>query len=351
MGTFIIATNTHSAYHTSMPKHTDSSPHKRRELSLTTRSEIVTWYNAGLSYANIAQRMKLSANTIGSIVRKWKKTGLIANQPRTGRPPKVTPAMVKRVDRFIRTHDDAVPKEIQEKLHLPVTPRTVYNIRRSLGYVGTHGKPQIQLSPADKEKRVKWCKKHRDDKFTNVIFSDEKPFELYKRRRRSYAKKGQQRVVKPKVKYPPKIQCWGGICRLGKTQLAFWMGRPKSKDYCDTLERCLLPANQAYYPRKHRFLQDRDSTHTSAETSRWLDRHHVKVVMCPARSPDLNPIEMIWNTLEYKVMAHNPTTEGQLREWIIYEWDRLDLKLLNKTINKVIERIPKVIATGGKLID
>ena len=111
------------------------------------------------------------------------------------------------------------------------------------------------------------------------------------------------------VKYPPKIQCWGGISRRGKTQLVFWMGRPKSEDYCNTLESALLPAIEAYFPGRHRFLHDRDSTHTSKETQRWLQDHSVNAYLCPVRSPDLNPIEMIWNTLESRVLAHNLKTE------------------------------------------
>lgn len=198
---------------------------------------------------------------------------------------------------------------------------------------------------------MKWCKKYRADRFTNIIFSDEKPFELYKRRRKSYTKPGQQPKEKLKVKYPLKIQCWERICREGKTKLAFWNGRPKSSDYCDTLKRCLLPAISAYYPKGHRFLQDHDSTHTSAATQEWLSSNNIKVVMCPVRSPDLNPIEMIWNTLEYKAMAYNPQTEAQLKRWVVYEWNRLDLNLLNKTIDKMVERIPKIIKANGNFVD
>lgn len=323
----------------------------RKELTLAQRSEIVTLYKEGLSTWAISKKVKRAQSTVRDTIHNWSVHGTLHSKKRTGRPPKVTPQIVQSIDRFIQKHDEAVPKEIQKKLNLNVSPRTIFNIRRSLGYKATHGKKRIILSAKDKQKRVSWCKKHLKDTFSNVIFTDEKPFELYKRRRLSYAKIGQERKPKPIVKYPPKIQCWGGISREGKTQLAFWMGRPKSADYCDTLKRCLLPAINEYYPARHRFFQDRDSTHTSKHTAKWLADNQVKVEMCPVRSPDLNPIEMIWNTLEYKTMAHNPSTEKELKKWVVYEWNRIDTELINRTINKMIERIPKIIESGGELVD
>jgi hypothetical protein len=119
--------------------------------------------------------------------------------------------------------------------------------------------------------RVKWCKKHLRDNFSNMIFTDEKSFELYKRRRLNYTKHGRKRKKKVTVKYPPKIQCWRGVLR---------MRRPKSKDYCDTLERALLSSIIAYYPGRHRFLHDHDSTHKSKETNEWLKDHDVNTYLC-----------------------------------------------------------------------
>jgi hypothetical protein len=60
---------------------------------------------------------------------------------------------------------------------------------------------------------------------------------------------------------------------------------------------------------------------------------------------------MIWNTLEYKVMAHNPRTEDELKAWTIKEWDKLDLEVVNSTIDMMISRIPKIIEAEGSFVD
>ena len=50
---------------------------------------------------------------------------------------------------------------------------------------------------------------------------------------------------------------------------------------------------------------------------------------------------MLWNTLESRVLKHNPQFVNSLRQWIIAEWDKLDSKLVNDTIDKVEALIPK----------
>ena len=324
---------------------------KQKELTTEKRMEIVTWHKAGKSVREISTIVGWPKSTIQDTIQRWQQTGLLQSKARVGRPPKVTATMKKRIDRYLGRKDEAVSKEIVRDLHLPVSARAVRYVRRELGYTASKGQAAIQLSALDKVARVKWCKKHQGDNFSNMIFTDEKPFELYKRRRLSYTKHGRERKKKVTVKYPPKIQCWGGVSRKGKTQLVFWMGRPKSKDYCDTLERALLPSIRAYYPGRHRFFHDHDSTHKSKEINEWLKEHGVNTYLCPVRSPDLNPIEMIWNTLEYKVMAHNPKTEDELKTWTIKEWDKLDLEVVNSTIDKMISRILKIIQAEGSFVD
>lgn len=126
-----------------MPKKGPENKPARRELNLATRAEIVTYHQTGLSTRAIARKVKLSLSTVDRVIQRWKTRGSLENKQRSGRPPKVTQEMRKHIDRFISQHDEAVPKEIQQKLHLPVSPRTIFNVRKSLGYRGTQGKREL----------------------------------------------------------------------------------------------------------------------------------------------------------------------------------------------------------------
>ena len=50
-------------------------------------------------------------------------------------------------------------------------------------------------------------------------------------------------------------------------------------------------------------------------------------------------------------MAHNSKTENELKTWTIKEWDKLDLEVVNSTIDKMISRIPKIIQAEGSFVD
>ena len=60
--------------------------------------------------------------------------------------------------------------------------RRVAQIRRELGYHPSKGFGLDVLTEKQKKERVAYCKRHKKDHFSNMVFSDEKPWVLGKRR-------------------------------------------------------------------------------------------------------------------------------------------------------------------------
>ena len=70
-----------------------------------------------------------------------------------------------------------------------------------------------------------------------------------------------------------------------------------SANYIGVLENTLLPSLHANFPDQEEFvfMHDNSVVHTSRQTQAWLEEHPELICMdWPPRSPDLNPIELVW---------------------------------------------------------
>jgi hypothetical protein len=89
------------------------------------------------------------------------------------------------------------------------------------------------------------------------------------------------------------VMVWGCIMWDGPGLACKIDGRMDADLYCQIVED-ELQDSLAYYdktPDDIIFQQDGDSKHTSKKAKTWFNNHNFKVMLWPAQSPDLNPIE------------------------------------------------------------
>ncbi|GFX07563.1 uncharacterized protein TNCV_5092731 [Trichonephila clavipes] len=68
-----------------------------------------------------------------------------------------------------------------------------------------------------------------------------------------------------------------------------------------------------------------------------LDSEGIQRLVWPARSPDLNPIENVWDALGRQVAGRNypPTNKNTLIRALTEEWDKLPQQLLNNVVQSI----------------
>ena len=93
------------------------------------------------------------------------------------------------------------------------------------------------------------------------------------------------------------------------------------------------------------FQHDNTRPHTARHTRNILRIHNVNVLQWPARSPDLSPIEHLWDQSGHQVRErHDVNNIRDLERALQAEWVRIPLQVLRKLICIMRRRCLAVLA-------
>ena len=82
--------------------------------------------------------------------------------------------------------------------------------------------------------------------------------------------------------------------------------------------------------RKHILQEDNDPSHGTRSTLNYAqlfrERYEIQSLHHPGQSPDLNPMEAIWNILKQRVRKEPWKTKKDLKRVILKAWDLIELE-------------------------
>ena len=82
---------------------------------------------------------------------------------------------------------------------------------------------------------------------------------------------------------------------------------------------------------------------------RWKEENGVPFLPWPAQSPDLNPIEHLWDVLERKLRERQkqPKNEDELFDFLLEKWKNIFLDIIENLANSMPRRVVKVKEANG----
>ncbi|GFW32743.1 transposable element Tcb2 transposase [Trichonephila clavipes] len=188
------------------------------------------------------------------------------------------------------------------------------------------------FNASHRRRRFLWCREirnWRDNEWGRVLFTDESKFSLSSDSHRIlvWRERGSRNhssnIIERDMYGGRGVLVWGGIMLSSRTDLhIFDAGSVNGTRYCYEI---LLP-----YVRLFRgamglqflFMDDNAPCHHTVAVEQLLESEDIERMDWPARSPDLNPIEHVWDFLGRRLEARTlpPVTIRELRLALQDEW-------------------------------
>lgn len=153
------------------------------------------------------------------------------------------------------------------------------------------------------------------------------------------------------IKHPPSIMVWSVISGKGTGRLYVVEKTMRQDQYKRVLETRLIPQLKEWFRDEEEpiFMHDKAPCHTAKSVSSFLQQKQIKILDWPGNSPDMNPIENVWELVKREIAKTPVTTKRELLEKLIYHWNhnpRL-AETVQSCIRSMPGRIRALIAAKG----
>lgn len=332
-----------------------------KRISDQVKFDIISLLHSGVTPRNIARKVGASRTTVERIRRNIK---VDIPRGKRGRPKKLSVNDKRKLVRMVTSGvvDTAVQlkKELQETTNTVVSTQTIRRALKNAGLVAATKIKKPRLSAKHIRQRLRFAELYKDwtvDDWKRVVWSDETKINrlgsdgrdwVWKRRGIAIAKQH----VKGTVKYGGgSTMIWGCMMAQGIGYACHIDGKMNAEGYTNILNENLMNSLLHYGLNADDiiFQQDNDPKHTSRRAIEWLRNHNIRTLEWPAQSPDLNPIEHLWQHLKQQLAKYetDPTSIFNLRQRIETEWSKISPKICCNLVESMPRRIAEVLKAKG----
>ncbi|UYV63665.1 hypothetical protein LAZ67_2005247 [Cordylochernes scorpioides] len=195
---------------------------------------------------------------------------------------------------------------IQSVTHHPVSARTIRRRLQQSGLSARRSLLRLPLTQNHRRLRRQWCDERRmwTAEWNEIVFTDESRFCLQHHNGRVWRHRGERMldscVMHRHTGLAPGIVVWGGIGYHSRTPLVRIAGTSNSQLYIsEVLEPVVLLYLQGLPTAI--FQQDNAQPHVARIVQRFFVNRQIELLLWPARSLDLSPIENMWSMVAQRL--------------------------------------------------
>jgi DDE superfamily endonuclease/Transposase len=253
-----------------------------------------------------------------------------------------------------------IQSHLRTKENLCVSVNTIHRTLQQNSLLARVKKKKPLLTKQHHQSHLAFAKKYKDwmiEDWRHVVWSDESKFQLFgSDGRQWYWKKPNEplstRHIRPTVKHGSgNIMVWGCFTSGGIGYLCRIDGSLDGELYRKILNDEFIATLNWYNIDKEQvvFQHDNDLKHTANLTKQWFVDNNIKVLDWPSQSPDLNPIEHLWNEVDRHLrnLPSQITSKSDLWDKLQGVWEGINLETCTKLIDTMPEHIRDILKANG----
>jgi len=332
---------------------------RRKQISQFDKGKIKAFREMGMSIREIKKKVNRSTGAIHKVLTQLEERGHPGRKRGTGLKNRKTTA---RDDRKLlmkaKANRRMTASQIAAEAGVDVSRWTVSRRLKEAGLLNCVACKKPLVSEKNRKWRLQWCKNHENwtaAQWRRILWTDESPFTL--------RWNGQQRVWRsPTERYCPdcmvatlkqdkRINVSGSFAATGVGDLFRVKGIMRKENYREILKHHLVPSGVRLLGRGYIFQQDNDPKHTAKIIKLYFVGKTTDGTLIllewPSQSPDLNPIENLWQQLNSYAKDRSCNNEEELFDVLKAAWENIPLQRLTDLIDSMPRRVAACIANKG----
>jgi hypothetical protein len=343
------------SYHVPVPK--QRAPELTRDEILRIH---VLFYDAGHSRTQICLETTHTYKQVCDAL----KHRLTPQKKRSGRRVSLNTPQRKKLIQWVtasKINRETPWIEIPSILGFDCGEHAIRTAFKKEGFARRVSRKKAPLTQQHADERYKWALEHvnwTDEQWDIVLWSDETWAQpgihtrIWTTRRIGEAEVYDKDCVQPRYQRKIGWMFWGSMSgKYGRHRGLFWE-KGWEKINAGSYSGIIVPVVDEIIQEHPELLfqQDNAKGHAAAFTRSVLEAAEIRVIEWPALSPDLNPIETLWDDMKDYIQNHYPKVHNsykRLREAVQEAWDSIPHERVIELVRSMRERCQAVIAAKG----
>ena len=295
----------------------------------------------GNSWNLIGQLTNRNPSTVKSFYNSYVQHQTLS--PSRGRPPSISSETKDGIIGSMMSFPTQNLQEVANDFDISITStKNILNQQKIQYFEKT---PIPPLTEAHKIERVKFTEYFINRSYNQIphlIFSDESLVECDTKGGGIWRRPGDYppESFYEKESHPTSVMIWGAIGPYGyRSQLLRFSGRVNSEYYCSQLANNRIFANLYHYFNANWVWQeDNAPPHRSNFTQTFIKRSVPCKLVWPARSPDLSPIEQVWDYMKNDISGIKFESKDQLFYSLNRSWNNIPAEKIHNIYSSFLAR-------------